>query len=712
MKISLYSNLLNIIKLGLFLGLFLFAYDGQAQIKPMIKKRTTKAVIIGVADYQNPNIADLQFTDDDAIAFADYLRSPAGGSVPENNITLLTNEQATYGKVVMALTTLMEECKEGDLAVIYFSGHGDVETTTMMNFGYLLTYEAPSAVYMIGGALSISNLEAIIQTLTVQKNVEVLLIADACHAGKLAGSAVKGTEATAHALTANFAKAAKILSCQPNELSQESTRWGGGHSVFTYFLIDGLIGLADENHDNKVSMFEIQKFLQEKVPPEVAPQSQIPGISGNISLQVAKVDPPSLAALIKRRQPGEPEKSATLQNPGTDDLASKSGDSLTMALFRQFNQALALKQLLYPKDNSAYALFKRIKDKPELANEQNQMRNDLAAGLQDEAQQAINAYLAASPEELHRRWSYDTSFQRYPEYLAKAAEIVGPQHFLYTELKAKQLYFEGLDMRLKAEKDKNPMLFDNAQLRQEMVISLAPNAAYAFNELGLLSRRKKEYEKSLDYFNKAIEVAPTWVLAQTNTCSSYLDIDQVENAIEHCNLAVQSDSSFALAWHHLGIAYSEKGEYSKAIYNYLKALSHDPHYPTTYYKLGNAYYFSGDKQKAAESWRACIKEAPKGQFAPESWNNLATLAEEEKDFEAALGLLIHAIEVRPDYKDALFEKSVVHGTLGQDEAAIEALKLALDKGYKRKESIFSAPALERVRNMPVFLSLMQQYFPE
>ncbi len=683
---------------------------GHAQIKPMVKKGQTRAVVIGVAKYQNPNITALQFTDADAKAFAKYLRSPAGGAISEDNIKLLTNEQATQGQMAMALTWLMQESQEGDQAIIYFSGHGDVETTTMMNFGYLLTYDAPASTYMAGGAFPINYLEAIVQTLTAQKNVSVLLITDACHAGKLAGSAVNGTQATAQALTAQFANAAKILSCQPNELSQESTIWGGGHSVFTYYLIDGLIGLADNNHDNKVSMLEIRRYLEDNVPPAVAPKSQIPLVSGNMALHLSSVDPKSLAALIaSRNNPAERATADVAMKAGGKETV-KPADTLTMA---QFRQALKDKHLLYPKEGSAYALYQLIKSKSDMADAQNQLRNDLVAGLQDEAQQAINAYLAANPQELKRRWSYDTTYLHYPEYLAKAAEIVGAQHFLYTDLKAKQLYFEGLNMRLAAEQDKNNMTgFDNAIQRQELVLSLAPNASYAYNELGLLSRRKKAYEKSLEYFNKAIELTPTWAMAQTNICAIYNDLDQYDNAILHCTLALASDSSFALAWHNMGESYLFLADYQKAISCYQKAIIFDPNYAISYYQLGNAYYFFDEKAKAKTNWQACINEAPKGSRSSYAWTNLGELAKENKDFVAALDCFNKAIELKPGLIDALFGKSLVLGALGKDDEAFESLQIALEKGYSDKKSILSVPELEKVRAMATFTSLMQQYFPE
>jgi hypothetical protein len=100
-----------------------------------------RAVVIGISDYQDPNIPDLRFADRDAEAFSNYLRSPAGGSVPEAQISILTNQKATAGNIIAALTGLVEDSKPGDRVIFSFSGHGDVEKVTKSQWGYLLAAE-------------------------------------------------------------------------------------------------------------------------------------------------------------------------------------------------------------------------------------------------------------------------------------------------------------------------------------------------------------------------------------------------------------------------------------------------------------------------------------------------------------------------------------------------------------------------------------------
>ena len=260
---------------------------------------TTRAVVVGISDYQDPAIPDLKYADRDAAAFAAWLQSPAGGNIPKENILLHTNKAATNAQMILSLDWLIIESKAGDRAFIYFSGHGDVETKTFNQLGFLLLHDSPARSYK-AGAYSLYYLQDIISTLSLHKKARVTVITDACHAGKLAGTSIGGPAATAQNLSRQFANEVKILSCQPDEYSLEGEQWGGGRGVFSWHLIDGLTGLADKNSDNAINLFEIGRYLEDAVPAETAPLSQLPMTVGDRQTVLTHVDEAALAALCGR----------------------------------------------------------------------------------------------------------------------------------------------------------------------------------------------------------------------------------------------------------------------------------------------------------------------------------------------------------------------------------------------------------------------------
>ncbi len=541
-----------------------------------------RAVIVGISNYQNAKITDLEFADKDAKAYASYLLSKDGPALDSANVTLLLNEKATSGQFVSALYSLMEESKEGDLAIIYFSGHGDVESKTLNQPGFLLCWDAPSRVYMGGGTFGLSYFQEIISTMSAGSKAKVLVITDACRSGTLAGSSIGGTQATASNLAKQYANEVKIMSCQADEFSLEGKAWGGGRGVFSYYLLAGIQGLADRNNDEIVTLAEIERYLGDKVPAAAAPHSQIPMTVGNKNSPISRVNPEVLAKLQKTDL--ESGFSTTGQK-SMDSGISGLTDSALIRKVAAFNKALAAGRLVEPKNNNAWTIFQELKNVPELGKYLGLMKRNLAAALQDEAQQAINDYLVADPKELKDRWNFNPKYEKYPDYLQKAAELLGESHFFYKTLLARLHYFRGLNFRLKAEREQSDSLLQLAISEQEKGLLLEPKSAHMFNELGWISYLQKKPSKSIEYYQKALVYAPNWALLLSNMCASHNENNQFNEAISAGNQAIKCDSLFPLAYNNLGISCYWQKDYDQSKRNLEFAISLDSSYSDAYFAL-------------------------------------------------------------------------------------------------------------------------------
>lgn len=721
----------------LFFFIFLtFCVETSAQIEPMLSKPATRAVIVGISDYEN--VADLRFAHKDASSFAEYLHSAAGGSVPEEQIKLLTNEDATEALIGKALNWLVSESKAGDQAIIYFSGHGDVETE-MTDLGYLLAYNAQKSTYMAGGAIAVYVLERIIKKLTEQKQVSVLLIADACRAGNLAGSENNGAKATAIALSGEFDKVVKIMSCQPNEFSQEGEDWGGGHSVFSYYLLDGLRGLADVNEDRQVTLREAEGFLFDSVQRATANmRPQTPMTVGNRNTVIAQVDDATIAAL---RHKNSPPLSLPSSAVGIKNLPAF--DSVSTRLYQQFEAALRSGQLLYPEQGAAFSIYQEIKDRASLQSQKDMMRYSLAAAMQEDAQKAISDYLSADPREMRRRWGLDDSrYRLYPQYLEKAAELLGKDNFMYSQLKAREYYFTGLNLRLQGERnDFDTLLFKAAIPFQEKTLALDSTAAYAYNELGLLARRFEQYEKSVWYFNKAVRFSPTWVLPWVNLCNSYYDLGQPDKS-EKCGLrAVELDSTFSLAHYNLGYVYMRKKEYAKAVHSFQKSIESDTSYAIAYFNLGLSYYHNANYIQAEKIWEEYHKRNPNDLDVLQNLGDISMKLGKKDEAELrflkvieldpqfglayfSLGELYlvkndpnksvkwfeQYLSLKPDNSERYFQVAIaLHH---QPTQALGYLETALKKGFKDYERMKNETGFASIRSLPGYKKLVKQYFPD
>ena len=605
----------------------------------------TRAVVVGISDYQNKNITDLQYADRDAMLFADFLRSRDGMGLDSNHVTLLLNSQATAGRFISALYGILEESKEGDQVIVYFSGHGDVESTTISQPGFLLCWDAPSKVYMSGGTFGLAYLQEIISTLSLQSKAKVLVITDACHSGKLAGSSIGGAGATASNLSKQFANELKILSCQPDEFSLEGQSWGNGRGVFSYYLIPGLAGLADKNNDNTVSLLEIERYLEDNVSRSVSPHSQIPMTVGQKSATVTLVS-----------DAGKKKALSALENTGLKPSNDRAGeefvwlqDSILQKKYAAFNEALKTNHLLYPAEGSAWALYQELKEAPALDRHMGLMRRNLAASLQDEAQQAINKYLAADSEELNRRWLLDTTYKRYPEALEKAVSLLGPGHFYYKALTARSYYFKGLLKRLEGEGSDNMDLLRSAVVWQDSCLVYDSTAAFCYNERGYLKDKLDMFEESVSDYKMALAYSPNWPLVWSNLCAGYQENGKTTLAIEAGQKALDIDSTFSLAYLNLGNALLKNGEQEKARNYFVKGYNLDKNSAQLNAKLGVLAYRDKNYGEAQNYWLQSLELMPDEVqvIINLGHNSLAT-----GDTAAAKKYFFRAKELRPNNVEA------------------------------------------------------------
>lgn len=682
----------------MFSSLFFMQLAVMGQGNPMLRQSTVRAVVIGISDYQN--ISDLDFAHRDAEAFAEFLQSPAGGDVPTENIRLLLNDDATQMKMAMALDWLQEESRPGDRAYIYFSGHGDVEKKTSRQRGFLLTHDAPATTYMAGGAFPIMFLQDIVGTLVSEQEVQVILIADACRAGKLAGNSIDGNHVTAEELAKSIDNEIKILSCQPKQLSQESERWGGGRGVFSYHLIEGLVGLANsQGGDEMVNLMEIRRYLEDQVGQETT-YEQVPMVEGPPNFQLAIIHQESLAALQLRKSEEEMKGVVAMKKRSPESIP----DTSVWRLYLQFKDALDQKQLLHPAGTSAYDLYQEIKDAPVMEPYRDEMKRDLASALHDEAQQAINNYLKSSPDELRRRWSNDQRYEAYPEYLGKAAELLGPSHFMYEDLITRQLYFEGVRLRLQAEREEDPERYQQALVKQEEAIQRDSSAAYAYNELGLLYRRMKQKEKAESYFYQALDPSPGWVLPLTNLITNYAELGRVDSALAVGQRSLQIDSTFALTYHNLGFTYEVAEQWTDAVTYYQRATQLNPDYANSFYNLGFAHYHLDQLEKTEENFLEYLKIVPDDAAV---WGDAAIVAEELGKTDEKVHYLGKVLELMPKNKEALLELVRTLVDKGDVDAAMDQLEKAVEKGFRDREKLELLTPLQKSNRFRELLKKME-----
>lgn len=277
---------------------------GKNNVSPGTVQRSTLgfsgrkfAVILGVSTYKynDVGLGNLNYAHADADALYEWLTKKGGFS--PTDVLYLTNEKATLSTVRDSLNRFLTKATETDLILFFFAGHGTPDPFEPSKLYYLVHDSKVSDLKTTG--FPMIELKQIIDTRLKSKRAIFLL--DTCHSAGVSGkkvvalkrenpndSAKKGsrglpddenerilqrvevTNSVSEGATRLFGSSGRavLASSDVNETSRESGRWGGGHGVFTWALLEGLGGAADTNGDKTITTDELFVYVRQKVGAE------------------------------------------------------------------------------------------------------------------------------------------------------------------------------------------------------------------------------------------------------------------------------------------------------------------------------------------------------------------------------------------------------------------------------------------------------------
>ena len=152
------------------------------------------ALVIGINEYDDPNVPDLATAVNDARAVADLLERRLG--FDRGRIIELYDGDATRPGIIDALSRLILETGENDRVLIYYAGHGELwhrgrssfqirdkkEIQEMKQYGMGFWIPASARLGVISGYLSNAELRTLLAQLDVD---HLLLVSDSCYSGGL-----------------------------------------------------------------------------------------------------------------------------------------------------------------------------------------------------------------------------------------------------------------------------------------------------------------------------------------------------------------------------------------------------------------------------------------------------------------------------------------------------------------------------------------------
>ena len=612
------------------------------------------ALLIGISEYQKlPKDLWLQYADADAKAMALHFASPRGGGLQADHIQVLTNGEATTAAIRNAFQTFLKNrAGKNDTVFILMAGHGTVDS-----HGAFIVTSDSDPQDLSSTAIPMAEIQSLVED-ELSKVGRVVLMADVCRAAtigslktdKLGGVVEKLGEAPGEMLG--------LMAARPKELSTEGPDFGGGHGAFTYAMLKGLNGAADEDGDKAVTASEIIEYVRTHVA-KITTNKQHPRDFGNMENSTKLSDISKTGIPISRYRSlydsiyGGPLLLASA-DPQDAPVAGSVGQDV-----EAFQAAVKAKRLLPDDPGGAWDLAKKLRSELP-AGQMFLQENALRVALENEAQQVLLRYLAGdqSPQ---TRSEFDAG-SRYME----AALMLTPESLF---LEGRDSFFQG-----------RGLLFDKKYAQAadllEKAVRIDPGAAYGYNALGIAYLEQADFNKAIPAFRDAAHKAPNWSYPLHNLALAYVETGNYQGAIRSYQQAIKVTPQFSYLPYNLGLVYQRLNRRKDAEIAYKRAADLAPESGEPLNALGSLKASEGKNTEAEKLYREALKK--NASLLP-ARHNLALLLSGLKGREnEAISAWKENLVANPDFLASRLSLAEFLAQTGNSAGAIEQYSVVLN----------------------------------
>jgi tetratricopeptide (TPR) repeat protein len=485
------------------------------------------ALVIGISHYQNlPQNAQLQYPDVDAESMYTVLISTEGGQFPAENVHKLIDDKATDANIKYELETWLPSVTHpDDRVLVYFAGHGFVSEGT--------AYIAPYDIDLHNIAGTAYPMETLGKDIGSKINGKwKVLITDSCHSGAITPEADRST--VNRTLLDLDKSLFSITASRDREQSFESDKWGGGHGIFTYYVVKGLEGEADTNGDGIVSADELAEYVHTNV-------REATNAAQNPTSERGSFDPNMVLAYNPAHVTASnlpPPKFGTLVIETNMDGVEVFVDGQSAGIV---NKAAALRLPgIAPGTHTIKAVHM--------------------------------GYEPDGPREEEVYPGQETTVS-VRILIARNRNHAAVEHFD----KGIEYYNKGYEEN-----------YRKAAAEFEQALAIDPTYSQAALYAGRVYNALYEDDKSLQYFREAISIDPDYMEARSSYAGALLDTGDMDEAIRQLNVVTQRDPGSGMAWYLLSQAFARKGDYDDAVHASREAIRLTPNNAEAHFWLAES----------------------------------------------------------------------------------------------------------------------------
>jgi hypothetical protein len=221
-----------------------------------------RALLIGINHYYlDESIGNLRYCVNDVVELDKILTDESRGNFRSSQ--LLHSEMDDVKSLptrsnIMSLTSRLANNSESkDTILFYFAGHGFEQD----NVNYLLPADSCRNI-LADTAISLKWIKETVNKSLARKK---FIIIDACHSGSELGrsNSIAMSKSFHDEMFSEAEGCAILSSCKIGQLSYEYPE--KSHGVFSYYLLEGLKGSADNDGDGIITVPDVNKYVWEQM---------------------------------------------------------------------------------------------------------------------------------------------------------------------------------------------------------------------------------------------------------------------------------------------------------------------------------------------------------------------------------------------------------------------------------------------------------------
>jgi len=222
--------------------------------------------------------------------------------------------------------------------------------------------------------------------------------------------------------------------------------------------------------------------------------------------------------------------------------------------------------------------------------------------------------------------------------------------------------------------------FEEAKNLYKNILIKAPEHFDSLQLLGLIELELENFDNSILYLKKAIEVQDDQAHVHNNLGNVYLKLNQFDEAIDSFSRAISLGGDFKYKYlYNRANCFQINEKFEEAIIDYDRSLVLKVDFSEAYFGKGETL---SKLNKYLEAIKYLINSIELNSDSPKAYYLLGNCLHQVENFDAAIESFDKAINLDPQYIEAYYLKAKSLSDVSRLEESLEALKLAceLDQG--------------------------------